>query len=554
MSNKVLSVETGIWWTKVALLSKGKKHPHVYDAFYFRTPENAVEDGYIRDKEVLTTALSRELVRRGIKERTVIFTVQSSKVITREVNIPFVKDKQIQGIVDNQAKEQFPMDITNYRISYSKMNEFEGDNGQKQLKLLLVAVPDNLLTTYYSFAEYAGLTIDCFDYAGNSAVQFMKNNFDEEQLVVQLSEQSTIISMISEKKLVFQRAVPHGFTASLDSVLEHRVFGIGEKSEAYDLLLKHDLLSKEPRTSDFYKSPIHDLDVRQALLQEAVEDIKEEFYYNLRVVNNALDYYKNQTNQDFEGKVYLVGDGARMAGVKEFFEAELQLDFAEEDYIPKLNLVGKQMDYDAQKALDGGYGMLSVVGAVIYPLSILPQELAEKESNQELRQTYMLALGAVALISVGLVVFGVVRYQMALSEQRSLNKKLESLAYIEEIYSEYETAKAQADKYQAFDEMTKTQNERMGNLIVSLENLFPTPVMVQNLSINEDSIALNITCDEKMTAAQLLLNLQEISYITDIAIPSMVESKNSNDQTIWQFSVTARYIDPVLDETAENAQ
>ena len=53
MVKRVVSIEAGVWWTKVALADYRKKNPPVHKAFAFRTPEHAVEDGYIRDKEVL---------------------------------------------------------------------------------------------------------------------------------------------------------------------------------------------------------------------------------------------------------------------------------------------------------------------------------------------------------------------------------------------------------------------------------------------------------------------------------------------------------------------
>ena len=45
MVRKVISIEAGVWWTKVSLVEYRKKNPPVYQAFAFRTPENAVEDG-----------------------------------------------------------------------------------------------------------------------------------------------------------------------------------------------------------------------------------------------------------------------------------------------------------------------------------------------------------------------------------------------------------------------------------------------------------------------------------------------------------------------------
>ena len=44
MAKKVLSIQTGICWTKVALMEYGAKHPRVLDVFTFRSPDNSGED------------------------------------------------------------------------------------------------------------------------------------------------------------------------------------------------------------------------------------------------------------------------------------------------------------------------------------------------------------------------------------------------------------------------------------------------------------------------------------------------------------------------------
>ena len=189
VAKKVISIETGIQWTKVALVDYRKKNPPLHEAFAFRTPEHAVEDGYIRDKDSLARALKEELVRRQILEKDVVFTLSSSKVVTREVVIPYVKDNKIKGIIDAQSRDYFPMDISGYTISYSKMDVVE-DDGKKQLKLLLVAIPDNLLGNYVSFAQLAGLKVETFDYIGNGCIQLMCDSFVDNAMIIQLEEQA----------------------------------------------------------------------------------------------------------------------------------------------------------------------------------------------------------------------------------------------------------------------------------------------------------------------------------------------------------------------------
>ena len=201
MVKRVVSIEAGVWWTKVALVDYRKKNPPVHKAFAFRTPEHAVEDGYIRDKEAFASALKAELSRHDIHEKEVVFTLSSSKVVTREVMIPFVKDNKIMGIIEAQIRDYFPMDVSNYTISYSKM-DVEEEDGKKMLKLLLVAIPDNLLNNYVTFAELAGLKVETFDYIGNGTVQLLCDSFLENAVVVQLEEQATVISILENKKLV----------------------------------------------------------------------------------------------------------------------------------------------------------------------------------------------------------------------------------------------------------------------------------------------------------------------------------------------------------------
>ena len=170
-------------------------HEFIKDHFPYEKPRNlqlettskiydAIEDGYIRDKENFAKVLKEELTKHQIFETAVNFSINSSKVITREISIPFVKDKQIENVVNAQAREYFPMDISSYTISFRKMDTVETPEG-KQLKILLFAIPDNLLTNYCSFAETMGLEIENFEYVGNSAVSFINSYFTEDSVVVQ---------------------------------------------------------------------------------------------------------------------------------------------------------------------------------------------------------------------------------------------------------------------------------------------------------------------------------------------------------------------------------
>ena len=572
VAKKVISIETGIQWTKVALVDYRKKNPPVHEAFAFRTPEHAVEDGYIRDKDSLARALKEELVRRQILEKDVVFTLSSSKVVTREVMIPYVKDNKIKGIIDAQSRDYFPMDISGYTISYSKMDVVE-DDGKKQLKLLLVAIPDNLLGNYVSFAQLAGLKVETFDYIGNGCIQLMCDSFVDNAMVIQLEEQATVISILENKKLAFQRVTPYGYGATISAVVDHPILGIDDEEKAFDFLLEHNVIFHKPSVPDNGDPAQQAIDQAQA--NEAYEDLAESLRYHLRIANTALDYYQNQVKKEFVGNVYLVGDGSRFAGIHKLFAQELPLPLQKIDFAKVIDLRNQNGVNDQKKAGKKKHqdytdpvleessntrqpraatpvGFLSVIGAAVHPLDAKPKEMQATDSKKnDLHTAYVLLAGSL-LLSLLLILGSSVRQLIAHSEHRSLQDQLTSLAYVQETYDESSRVQAEEQVYVTIDDATKTKNEYLLPLIEQLEAELPSAIKVTSMQTDDNLITLNMTADRKITVGQMLLNFQNVTLLTDPSIPSMSEQTDEESgSSEWTYTVNAYYAD--VQESEEQA-
>lgn len=572
VAKKVISIETGIQWTKVALVDYRKKNPPVHEAFAFRTPEHAVEDGYIRDKDSLARALKEELARRQILEKDVVFTLSSSKVVTREVVIPYVKDNKIKGIIDAQSRDYFPMDISGYTISYSKMDVVE-DDGKKQLKLLLVAIPDNLLGNYVSFAQLAGLKVETFDYIGNGCIQLMCDSFVDNAMVIQLEEQATVISILENKKLAFQRVTPYGYGATISAVVDHPILGIDDEEKAFDFLLEHNVIFNKPSMPDNGDPAQQAIDQTQA--DEAYEDLAESLRYHLRIANTALDYYQNQVKKEFVGNVYLVGDGSRFAGIHKLFAQELPLPLQKIDFAKVIDLRNQNGVNDQKKAGKKKHqdytdpvmeessnprqpraatpvGFLSVIGAAVHPLDAKPKEMQAADSKKnDLHTAYVLLAGSL-LLSLLLILGSSVRQLIAHSEHRSLQDQLTSLAYVQETYDESSRVQQEEQVYVAIDDATKTKNEYLLPLIEQLEAELPSAIKVTSMQTDDNLITLNMTADRKITVGQMLLNFQNVTLLTDPSIPSMSEQTDEESgSSEWTYTVNAYYAD--VQESEEQA-
>ena len=570
VAKKVISIETGIQWTKVALVDYRKKNPPVHEAFAFRTPEHAVEDGYIRDKDSLARALKEELVRRQILEKDVVFTLSSSKVVTREVMIPYVKDNKIKGIIDAQSRDYFPMDISGYTISYSKMDVVE-DDGKKQLKLLLVAIPDNLLGNYVSFAQLAGLKVETFDYIGNGCIQLMCDSFVDNAMIIQLEEQATVISILENKKLAFQRVTPYGYGATISAVVDHPILGIDDEEKAFDFLLEHNVIFHKPSVPDNGDPAQQAIDQTQA--DEAYEDLAESLRYHLRIANTALDYYQNQVKKEFVGNVYLVGDGSRFAGIHKLFAQELPLPLQKIDFAKVIDLRNQNGVNDQKKAGKKKHqdytdpvmeessnprqpraatpvGFLSVIGAAVHPLDAKPKEMQAADSKKnDLHTAYVLLAGSL-FISLLLILGSSVRQLIAHSEHRHLTDQLEALAYVQQTYDESSRVQQEEQGYVTIDDATKTKNEYLLPLIEQLEAELPSAIKVTSMQTDDNLITLDMTADRKITVGQMLLNFQNVTLLTDPSIPSMSEQTDEESgKSEWTYTLNAYYGD--LEEQAD---
>lgn len=570
VAKKVISIETGIQWTKVALVDYRKKNPPVHEAFAFRTPEHAVEDGYIRDKDSLARALKEELVRRQIMEKDVVFTLSSSKVVTREVMIPYVKDNKIKGIIDAQSRDYFPMDISGYTISYSKMDVVE-DDGKKQLKLLLVAIPDNLLGNYVSFAQLAGLKVETFDYIGNGCIQLMCDSFVDNAMIIQLEEQATVISILENKELAFQRVTPYGYGATISAVVDHPILGIDDEEKAFDFLLEHNVIFNKPSMPD-NGDPAQQA-INQTQADEAYEDLAESLRYHLRIANTALDYYQNQVKKEFVGNVYLVGDGSRFAGIHKLFAQELPLPLQKIDFAKIIDLRNQNGVNDQKKAGKKKHqdytdpvmeessnprqpraatpvGFLSVIGAAVHPLDAKPKEMQEADSKKnDLHTAYVLLAGSL-FISLLLILGSSVRQLIAHYEHRKLTDQLESLAYVQQTHDESSRVQQEEQGYVTIDDATKTKNEYLLPLIEQLEAELPSAIKVTSMQTDDNLITLDMTADRKITVGQMLLNFQNVTLLTDPSIPSMSEQTDEESgKREWTYTLNAYYGD--LEEQAD---
>ena len=105
MAGKILSIEIGNSITRICEMDYRVKEPKVYRYFCIPTPAGAVEDGFVTEKPDLALAIKKVIAENKIKTKLVVFTVTSSKIVTREVTMPALKMNQVGSFIKANAND-----------------------------------------------------------------------------------------------------------------------------------------------------------------------------------------------------------------------------------------------------------------------------------------------------------------------------------------------------------------------------------------------------------------------------------------------------------------
>ena len=516
-NRKVLSIEVGVSTTRIVEVDYRSQKPKVYNCVTFETPDGAIEDGFIRNREILSVAMKEALSAGGFKNNNVVFSLASTKIANREVVIPAVPDNKIQGLVSSNAKEYFPVDVDQYVITYSILERVKNEN-EKGIRLLVLAAPNTLIESYYDFAKMMNFNILALDYIGNSCFNVIKHQVSGggTSLVVQLNEQSTLINIIRANTLILQRTVPYGMNSVVEAALNSGEFGITDRREAVSKLVNDGIINAKLEGGGIddaalaYMENNDDSYAKQLRELKAKEDITETLSYLVNNVVRVLDYYSAKFPDNKIDRIYLAGPGSRIKGISHLFRNEIFLEVDKFDNIYGIEFLRQTMIDNADKS-----SYIAAIGAAIAPVEFIPKEqlVVAKQKSQSKVATLVLVAGiviALVLSSVGLVM-----QKVAEKERNEKKEKAKDLEYIEAVYNKYLVSRADSNNIQSMYAATLNKNILLSKFFEEFEADIPSEVKLLSIDVDPEKTVLSVEVagDAKDKAAKALLQLKAMDTV-----------------------------------------
>lgn len=516
---KVLGIEIGASKIRICEADYKAKNPKVYQSISIKTPEGVVNDGEIFLNDQLITVMRDALQIHKIRTKQIVFSMNSTKIASREIVIPFVKENKIGDLIRANASDYFPVDLEQYELGHTILATMENEKGDKQYKVLVLAAPKMMIEGYYQLANAMGCSVAAMDYSGNSIYQAVRNHCGTGvEMVIKVDENSTLITILDNQAISMQRTVAYGVEDAVFTVMNIAALGRQDYDGAVALMREQNVLQ---------------------------EEIEQSLSYLVGGISRVVDYYSRSGGAPIE-KAYLTGMGEDFLGLAELISKNIDVVLS-----PLTEMAGLQLDKYFKDASFGEY--ITCIGAAIAPIGFVGEKESKKGNmdvlpkSQDMDKLAILVMAGGILIAAVLILTSTLSLQSAQKENKRLKTRIEELRPAQLIHEQYLQQKYTYDKLNYFYNSTITPNEELVEFIEEMEEKMPSSLNVQSFSANLEGVTMSLTVRDKSEAAKLIQQFRSFDSVGSIAVSSIADAgavmtgEPLEEEPKVSFSITVSY-------------
>ncbi len=544
MAGRVISIEIGSALTKVVEMDYLSKNAKVYNSIVFQTPKGTIEDGYLKEADEFIDMLHAKLAAAQIKTKKVVFTVSSGKIANREVYLPLVSKDKIMSMVKANASDYFPMDVSNYYLTY-KMLEKVVNKDEKKMKLLLLAVPLDLLDGYFNLARTLSMTIVSIDYVGNSIFQLVRDVRKQgTNISIHVSEASTIITIMEEGVLALQRVVNYGANSAVETLLstdKYRYDDSFDEEKAYELFMSKQMINAVIPDEEIVDTS--GISEEEAIRNEVTESLR----FLLGNIVRVIDYYMTKTPGAKIDMIFLSGIGAEFHGLRELFSFEIG------SAVKSITNVSS-ISYNPTGGYDCYSVVLPAIGATRGSMNLMPEEFkAKKVKNDSMLVPVVVCLAGIAA-AIGMWLMGGIMYELETTTTQDLQKQKDELSVINQVVVMHNNSKTTYEQFVQMYKKTENPNEHLVAFINEMEEKMPSSFITLSMTVNTSGVTMSVEVATKADVAAVIQQFRTFDSISVIGISGVdeVEVKQKEQESLGYIIDEDGNKIPVYQETETN--
>jgi len=279
----------------------------------------------LSDQEV-AQAISAILRKAEIQTKEVNFSIPDFASFFTTFELPPMSQKEIPQAIRYEARNYIPIPLSEITLDWSVIEEQIPNQRQTPLRILMVAIPNEIISQYQKIANLANLKLKSLEAEVFALSRSLPKN-EKIIAIIDIGARSTTCSIL-EKGIL---KISHSFNVSGNELTE--------------------ILSKSLRT-DYEKAEELKGSLGITLKQESEKNLREILLplidTTLIEIKKFFNNFRRENGKEIE-KIVLAGGSALLPGLKEYFFEELQKEveianpFSRISYPPILEETLKEM-------------------------------------------------------------------------------------------------------------------------------------------------------------------------------------------------------------------
>ncbi len=321
---KFLGIDIGKKTTKVALVEWNGTRPTLTHIMQFETGQGSLASEDAVSRGDLAQRIKGAIAKAKIGVKKCIVALPEPAVFNRLLTFPDLPEKELNEAIHWNAKQFIPIPVDEVNLEYIKTADLEKD-GKKMIQILLVAAPKKLINQTIDIFRLSELELIAIETESIATARLaaLASTEDIPQMVVDIGSSGTDLSILAHGKLIFSQSLGTGSDAMTNAIAS--TFSI-DQFQAEQYKLKFGLL-KDQGDGKIYNAI---LPVSNVITSE---------------ITKTLNFFRSKYQQNTPQKLVLIGEGARLPGVYDYFKESLKIETIPIDY-------AAAMDFDKSIAND----------------------------------------------------------------------------------------------------------------------------------------------------------------------------------------------------------
>ena len=295
MAQLIVGLDIGTSAVRAAELDVSHNPPVLHTYGQVGLPPGSLVDGEIRDSSAVTEAITKLWKNGQFSSSSVIVGIAGLRAITREIDLPFVPDSEVDSAVRFQSEEVIPFPPDQTILSSQILADYTSPEGDKMRRVLVAAAHVDLVNGVIQAVEKAGLTVEGVDLISSALVRAIGGQEASEQpeAIVSVGAGLTVVVVHQQGRPQFVRTIGSGGNATTAAV-----------SAALDLPIS-DAEGVKRRIGE----PVAQMQAAERAAQASMNELVGE-------IRNSIQYFASLPGRLPVSRVLVTGGGSDLAGLR----------------------------------------------------------------------------------------------------------------------------------------------------------------------------------------------------------------------------------------------